>query len=193
MSEDNQEPTPLLTSFDTTTPLCRGMARGVRRLLVVAVSTTLIWWCLGFAGCLVDGWRDRRVRAELHLLNLIRVGLMQHFWQGGECPTNWLMLSNAIDSKAVTECARYNRLGDPSERYTVLGTPVRHHEAGTTGLVFVVRSEPHNGVYWTLAMVDYGGLPSVRGGTNTEVRRWHFKRNELPPQIRDQLKAQRKR
>lgn len=143
--------------------------------------------------------RERmRTRAELHLLNTIKAGVSQHLYAGGELPTNWLSLSNAVDWElAVSICERYH-LPPPTELYTVLRKPVDLDNYFHS--VFLVRTKPCNqpgdgSGRWVLGLghysMDSSGQFRPVSRSNEVYRTW-VSEGQLPSEIRSQLTNQAK-
>ena len=85
---------------------------------------------------------DRRQRNELYMLNLIKNGVAERLFDGGELPKNWSSLSNIRTWEFVT-----NFTPPATELYTVLPRPVFFNNPVRTGVVFLVPGshEPWNG------------------------------------------------
>ena len=139
--------------------------------------------------------REKRERAELHLLNTLQGGLSAFLDTGGQLPTSWMQLSNAVNSELAVEICKNNQLPPPTELYTVLQTPTNlddyHH------CVFLVRSKsarwPRQGRWvvgvgfgWTRAP---NGQPLSSSSCNKLYRTW-VSEDYLPANIRSQLARQ---
>lgn len=166
------------------------MNRPLRLWTLVALLAATICWLWERP---LWNWLTKRDRAERRMLYLLKVGVFEYFQGGGSCPTNWLMLSNAMKSQSIVEFAKVNALREPSDLYTVLRTPYHHRVGTNTVLVFLVRSRAYHGGHWYLGKVDVGRATGMSGDEDAGVFLGTFATTELPREIREELEVQRAR
>jgi hypothetical protein len=161
-----------------------------------------MWWTLFavlvFYVFLVPPFRqvqEKKRRAELQLLDMVRHQTHSHLLSGGDLPTNWAGFSNVLEWEAVTNfCGNY--LPPLTELCTVLPRPVdfdSYHRS-----IFLVRSEPcWSGTWergrWVLGICfRWPGNVPPDGDSNRTDRTWIPERY-LPPEVRSQLAARVKK
>lgn len=130
---------------------------------------------------------EQRRRAELYMLDVIKGRIWNHLDMGGQLPTNWVSLSNSINSQPA-----YSQLALPTDSYSILQSPATYNEFIRTGVVFMIRSKPVKWVgrergRWVLVRTDPSPHDlSAEGTTNRLFRRW-LPESRLLPEIRRQL------
>ncbi len=141
---------------------------------------------------------EKRRRAELHLLNLIQGQVTSHLDTGGQWPTNWASLSNAVNWELEMRICQYNQLPLPTDLYVVLPQPIDFNDYHRS--IFLVRSKARTWAgqsrgRWVIGRY-YDGRERVyrkpRGSTNRLQRAW-YPEELLPIQVRSYLSAQAKR
>lgn len=149
-----------------------------RGMLVYAAGFALLLSCVIVAINVTKEKAEKRIRAELHMIDMIKAGIVDHLDTGGRLPTNWLGVSNVVNWEFVSQMSQNDFIPPATELYTVLGQSVTgsHH----FGAVFLVRSKPHKrpvaGVgRWALAV------------SSNQVKRIWIPEHNLSPEIRSQL------
>jgi hypothetical protein len=134
---------------------------------------------------------EKQRRAELHFLNVIQGQIYSHLVDsGGQLPTDWTSLSNAVNWKMVAGICEYNHLPPPTELYTVLPQPIdfdSYHRS-----IFLVRSKSRGWPAmkrgrWVVGVgFRWPGQPFFNGDSNRVSRAW-VPDGYLPAQVQSQL------
>jgi hypothetical protein len=153
-------------------------------LIISALIFTLVW----HGGFHSD---KNRARSEIHMIDIIRIGIETNLATGGVMPTNWASLSNMTDFRLVSEiCLKY-RLPPITDSYILLKDPVFFNDFRRTGEVFLVRasigSDSSQKGRWALVRGNMlGDGYGFTGKTNAIFRVW-LRESELSTNIRAQL------
>ena len=150
----------------------------MKRIGIVVAAVVFAYLCL----LIFDGVRadaDKRRRGELQSLDLVGAGVSQYLNQGGNIPTNWLALSNAVIGSLGIGPYQFNPVPFTAERYIVLARPVAFSNVFYPGSIFLVRSKPQG---WG----SHSGRWVLIGSSNRVSRTW-IGDKYLIPEIRSQI------
>jgi hypothetical protein len=149
-----------------------------RAMLIYAAALALLLSCLAVAINITRTKAEKRIRAELHMIDMIKAGVIDHLDSGGRLPTNWLGVSNVVDWDFVSRMSQDDFIPPATKLYTVLSQSVSGKQH--FGVVFLVRSKPYK------RPVAGVGRWALTASSNHVKRIWIPKRY-LSPEIRSQL------
>jgi len=155
---------------------------------IIVIAGVIFLSVLGFGGFGVfNSMRadaEKRRRAEINMLDLIRAGVLESANRTGQLPKTWEAISNSWNWEYAARMSEDGFIPPATQSYTLLEHPVPFTNVLTSGSVFLVRSKPGS---WP--GLHFGRWVLV-GATDRVSRVW-IPENKLMPNIRSPVTAKK--